>query len=92
MTTGWDSSGRFWTSSRGERLPAQPSDTTTNPMAYRVTFAYGEQDYEFEDELDISKLWENAEIGRIELFEYAGAEYPEEFDYDLFDGPYCQAC
>lgn len=60
-------------------------------MTYRVTFTYDDQDYEFEDELDINELWGNAEIGHVELFEYAGADYPDDFDYDLFDGPYCQA-
>jgi hypothetical protein len=57
---------------------------------YITTFTYDGEEYGFEDEQDYSLLWELAEIGPVELFDTAGVDYPEDFDYDLFEGPYSQ--
>jgi hypothetical protein len=57
-------------------------------MTYRNSFLYDGEEYSWEDELDCSELWALAELGTTELFEYAGAEEPEDFDHDLFEGPF----
>ena len=53
-------------------------------MAYLNSFEYAGEEIAWIDDCNCAYLWELAEIGAEELFEYAGAEMPEEFDFDLF--------
>ena len=57
-------------------------------MAYLNSFEYDGEEISWIDDCNCAYLWELAEIGHSELFDYAGAEMPEDFDSDLFSGPY----
>ena len=56
-------------------------------MNYLWTVEYKDEVYTSEESCNLYELWENAEIGYQELFEYVGAEYPEDEDEQdaLFD-------
>jgi hypothetical protein len=59
-------------------------------VEYLVSFSYDETEYQFTTDCNYSELWEYAEVGPSELFDEAGVDYPDDFDYALFEGPYSQ--
>jgi hypothetical protein len=42
---------------------------------YNLTVEFADECYEAETDVNVNELWENAEIGYRELFEYAGVPY-----------------
>ena len=44
-------------------------------MSYLLTVEFADEAYEAEVEYDVNQLWEESEIGHVELFDMVGVPY-----------------